>query len=102
MMSGGGSRYTMNTGMAVEHKMTPEEYAERSDFVEAMKKMSKSEFIEIARILRRFNVAISENRSGMFFDMREIPDDAFKALLEFQQFVAQNNEALAQSRVTTA
>lgn len=87
--------------MADEHKMTPEEYAERSAFVESMKKMSKSEFVEIARILRRFNVAISENRSGMFFDMREIPDDAFGALLEFRQFVAKNNEVLSQGRAAT-
>ncbi len=94
-------RYTQNLGMAVKHKMTPEEYAERSAFVESMKKMSKSEFIEIARILRRFNVAISENRSGMFFDMREIPEEAFQALLEFRQFVAQNNAVLAQGRSAT-
>jgi hypothetical protein len=78
--------------------MTPEEYAERAAFVDSMKSMGKSEFIEIARILRRFNVAISENRSGLFFDMREIPEDAFQALVDFRSFVSQNNEALATDR----
>jgi hypothetical protein len=86
----------------VKHKMSPEEYAERSAFVEAMRTMNKSEFVEIARILRRFNVAISENRSGLFFDMREVPQEAFEALLAFREFVANNNAVLAQERVTTA
>lgn len=82
----------------MNRKMSPEDYAERSTFVDAMKSMSKSEFIEIARILRRFNVVISENRSGLFFDMREIPEEAFHALLEFRQFVSNNNAVLAKER----
>lgn len=86
----------------MNRKMSPEEYSERSAFVDTMKTMNKSEFIEIARILRRFNVAISENRSGLFFDMREIPQEAFDAMLEFRQFVANNNAVLSQERATTA
>jgi hypothetical protein len=78
--------------------MSPEEYAERSAFADEMKRMSKSEFIEIARILHQHNIAVSENRSGLFFDMREIPREVFEALLKFRQFVAQNNAVLAQGR----
>ena len=93
-------RSAASWGTPVKHKMSPEEYAERSAFVDAMKTMNKSEFVEIARILRRFNVAISENRSGLFFDIREIPQEAFEAMLEFRQFVANNNAVLSQERAT--
>ena len=56
--------------------------------------MSRSEFIEIARILRKNNIAISENRSGIFFDMCKIPTEVFEELLVFRDFVKQNNTEL--------
>ena len=56
--------------------------------------MSRSEFIEIARILRKNNIAISENRSGIFFDMCKIPAEVFEELLVFRDFVKQNNTEL--------
>jgi hypothetical protein len=90
------------TGTTVDHKMTPEDYEARRDFVEAMKGMGKSEFIEIARILRRHGVAISENRSGLYFDMTKVDNNAFEALLEFRAFVASNNAELEKSRSATA
>lgn len=71
-----------------------EDYDRRRAFVEAMKGMGRPEFIEIARILRRGGVAISENRSGMFFDMAKVPDDVFAQLLEFHEFVIQNSKEL--------
>ncbi len=86
-------------GTPVNRKMSPEEYSERSSFVEEMKKMNKSEFVEIARLLRRFNVSISENRSGLFFDMREVPREAFDALLAFREYVTNNNAVLDKERV---
>jgi hypothetical protein len=71
-----------------------DDYDRRRAFVEAMKTMGRPEFIEIARILRRGGVAISENRSGMFFDMAKVPDDVFSQLLEFHEFVVQNSKEL--------
>ena len=56
--------------------------------------MSRSEFIEIARILRKNNVTVSENRSGIFFDMCKIPLEVFEELLVFRDFVKQNNTEL--------
>ena len=74
--------------------MNPDEYERRRLFCEAMKTMSRSEFIEIARILRKNNIAISENRSGIFFDMCKIPTEVFEELLVFRDFVKQNNTEL--------
>ncbi len=71
-----------------------DDYDRRRAFVEAMKTMGRPEFIEIARILRRGGVAISENRSGMFFDMAKVSDVVFTQLLEFHEFVAQNSKEL--------
>lgn len=56
--------------------------------------MGRPEYIEIARILRRGGVPISENRSGMFFDMTKVPDDVFDELLKFHEFVVQNSKEL--------
>lgn len=71
-----------------------DDYERRRAFVESIKSMSRPEFIEIARILRNGGVAISENRSGMFFDMAKVPDDVFEQLLEFHEFVVQNSKEL--------
>ena len=71
------------------------EYERRRVFCESMKKMSRPEFIEIARILRRNGVPISENRSGLFFDMAKLPAPVFEELLRFREFVAQGAVELA-------
>ena len=73
---------------------TTDDYERRRAFVEAIKTMGRPEFIEIARILRRGGVSISENRSGMFFDMAKVPDEVFDQLLEFHKFVVQNSKEL--------
>ena len=74
--------------------MDTAEYERRKVFCDEMKTMSRSEFIEIARILRKNNVAISENRSGIFFDMCKLSVAVFDELLLFRDFVKQNNTEL--------
>lgn len=69
--------------------MDTAEYERRRVFCESMKKMSRPEFVEIARILRRNGVTMSENRSGLFFDMAKLPGSVFEELLRFREFVAQ-------------
>lgn len=71
--------------------MDQAEYRRRQEFCETIKTLGRSEFIEIARILRKNNVALSENRSGLFFDMVKISDEVFEELLKFYDFVQQNN-----------
>jgi len=74
--------------------MDTAEYERRKVFCDEMKTMSRSEFIEIARILRKNNVSISENRSGIFFDMCKLSVAVFDELLLFRDFVKQNNTEL--------
>jgi len=74
--------------------MDAAEYERRRFFVESIKGMSKPELIEVARILQKRNVPISENRSGIFFDMAKLPASVFEELLHFHKFVMQNNSEL--------
>jgi hypothetical protein len=74
--------------------MDTAEYDRRRAFIETIKGMSRSEHIEIARILRKHGITVSENRSGMFFDMTKLPQEVFNALLYFHEFVLQNNQEL--------
>ena len=80
--------------MASDTHISPEQYEERRLFVELMKTMGKSEFVEIARILRKHNVPISENRSGVYFDMAKVPEAVFRELLQFRMFVKKTNVEL--------
>ena len=80
--------------------MEPAEYERRRAFCEELKDMGKSEHVEIARILRKYNVQVSENRSGIFFDMVKLEPEVFEALLVFREFVQQNNREL-EKRDTT-
>jgi len=79
--------------------MDTAEYERRKVFCDEMKTMSRSEFIEVARILRKNNIAISENRSGIFFDMCKLPAAVFDELLVFRDFVKQNNTELEKRTV---
>jgi hypothetical protein len=74
--------------------MEPAEYERRRIFCELLTAMGKSEHVEIGRILRKYGVAMSENRSGLYFDMAKIPQEVFDELLQFRQFVIQNNKEL--------
>ena len=74
--------------------MPAKEYERRRAFVETMKGMNQAEYIEIARILRKHNIPISENRSGMYFDLAKISQEVFDEILQFHDFVLQNNAEL--------
>jgi hypothetical protein len=74
--------------------MDPVEYERRKVFCEEIKVMGRSEALEIARILRKYNITVSENRSGIFFDMVKLPQEVFEALLTFREFVQKNNTEL--------
>ncbi len=79
--------------------MEPVEYERRKAFSDEIKAMGKSEHIEIARILRKHGVQMSENRSGFFFDMAKLSAEVFEALLAFRDFVQQNSEELEKRSV---
>jgi hypothetical protein len=75
--------------------MEPIEYERRRAFCETVKTMSRPECIEVARILRKHGATMSENRSGLFFDMTKIPGHVFEELLKFHEFVKKNSQELA-------
>ena len=71
----------MSTALSVE------EYSRRQKFITDLKTMSRSEHVEVARILKKNGVALSENRSGLFVDLSKLSDSVFDELLQFQAFV---------------
>ncbi len=71
------------------------DYEERRLFCDSIKKMTRPEHIEIARILQRAGVAMSENRSGLFFDMAKLDRTVFDELMRFCDFVTKNTGELA-------
>ena len=56
--------------------------------------MEKTEFVEIARILKKHSVPVSENRSGLFFDLATISQEIFDEILQFREFVSKNSKEL--------
>ena len=74
--------------------MDPAEYKRRAEFCSEIKGFSRSEHIEIARILRTRGIECSENRSGLYFDLTKLPQEVFDELLQFRSFVLQNNAEL--------
>jgi hypothetical protein len=79
--------------------LAPAEYEERRQFCDAMRSMTRSEYVEIARILRRNGIAMSENRSGLFFDMAKLDRTVFDELVRFRDFVTKNTNELAKRDV---
>lgn len=80
--------------MSLTLTATPD-YEERRQFCDSIKRMSRFEHIEIARILRRAGVVMSENRSGLFFDMAKLDRDVFDELVRFCEFVTRNTNELS-------
>jgi hypothetical protein len=74
--------------------LTKEEYERRSAFCATLKTMEKTEFVEIARILKKHSVPVSENRSGLFFDLATISQEIFDEILQFREFVSKNTKEL--------
>jgi hypothetical protein len=74
--------------------LSKEEYERRSAFCTTLKTMEKTEFVEIARILKKHNVSVSENRSGLFFDLATISQEIFDEILQFREFVSKNTKEL--------
>jgi hypothetical protein len=74
--------------------MDSDEYERRKQFCLEVAAMNRSECVEIARILRSHGVTVSENRSGIFFDMAKLPMAVFEELIKFREFIAQNNTFL--------
>lgn len=76
----------------MEVSLDPAEYERRRAYCDLVKTMTRIEHIEVARILRNHNVAFSENKQGIFFDVTALPQPVFETLLKFHEFVVTNAE----------
>lgn len=75
--------------------MDPTEYNRRATYNESLKAMSRSEHLEVGRILRKHGVALSTNRNGVYFSVDKLPQPVFEELLRFSEFVLKNSAELA-------
>jgi hypothetical protein len=76
--------------------LSPEEYERRRDFLESLKTLTKTEHIEIVRILQKNDVTYSENANGIFFNVGMLEQSAFDALVQFIHFTQSNRRDLAE------
>jgi hypothetical protein len=75
--------------------MDPKEYERRRVFLDSLKKLHTSEYVDIVRILKQENVVYSENTNGIFFDVAQLPQKTFEVLEKYMNFVHTNREELS-------
>jgi hypothetical protein len=64
--------------------MTPNnEYELKKQMLEELKLLSKEEYGEVFRIIKRHNVEYSENSNGIFFDLTQCSSEVFTKLVNF-------------------
>ncbi len=68
---------------------TPDEKVileKRKTFLQQLKILVKSEYEEIFRIIKHYDVPYTENSNGIFFDVNTIPIEPFQKMCEFLEF----------------
>jgi len=75
--------------------MDTKEYERRRFFLDALKKLHISEYIDIVKILKKENVEYSENSNGIFFDVAKLTQSTFNVLEKYMDFVHTNRMELA-------
>lgn len=76
-------------------KLTPDEYERRKTFLDSLKGLTKSEYIEIIRLLQKHEVVYSENHNGIFLNLTALPQHVFDDLQQFLVFTQQNRQNLS-------
>jgi hypothetical protein len=66
------------------------EFERRKKIFDSLKRMNRPEQEELYRILRRQGEELSENRSGIFFDVMHLRDDTVAKIEEWITFCSQN------------
>jgi predicted metallo-beta-lactamase superfamily hydrolase len=61
-------------------------YEARKQLLEDMKILSKDEYEEIFRIIKRYGVEYSENSNGIFFDLTVVDEVVFQKMSTFLEF----------------
>lgn len=78
-----------------ESTLSPEEYERRKVFLENLKGLTKTEYIEIVRILKKHSAEYSENLNGVFFNCCHLSQIVFDDLDLFLKFTQTNRQNLA-------
>jgi hypothetical protein len=78
-----------------EAKLTPEEYERRRIFLESLKGLTKAEYVEIVRILQKYEAPFSENHNGIFLNLSTMEQGVFEELEKFLIFTQTNRQKLS-------
>ena len=73
--------------------MNPNEYEQRKLFLEDLKTLTKDEYEEIFRIIKRNQVEFSENSNGVFFDLVGVSSEVFDLLKNFMELCKTQRKA---------
>ena len=76
--------------------MDTKEYERRRLWLDSLKKLHTSEYIDIVKILRLEEVEYSENTNGIFFDVAKVNQSTFEKLEKYMVFVHNNRKDLAE------
>ena len=79
--------------------LSSEEYERRKQFLENLKGLTKTEYIEIVRILQKHSAEYSENLNGVFFNCCNLPQIVFDDLELFLKFTQTNRKTLADREI---
>ncbi len=63
--------------------LNKEDYEQRKNFLEELKRLTRDQHEEVFRIIKRNEIEYSENSNGIFFDISLLPLDIFKQLEQF-------------------
>ena len=85
--------------MSAPGTLSPEEYERRKVFLENLKSLTKTEHIEIIRILQKHSAEFSENLNGVFFNCCNLAQPVFDDLELFIQFTQTNRKNLADREI---
>lgn len=72
--------------------LTQHEYDIRKQFLEDLKTLSKAEYEELFRIVKRNNIEYSENSNGIFFDLAPISTEVFEKFSSFMTLSCQQRK----------
>ena len=62
-------------------------YDRRKKLAEDLKNLTKDQYEEIYRIIKRAGISYSENSNGVFFDLNIVDDAVAESLIHFMELV---------------
>lgn len=68
------------------------DYEQRKQWLEDSKTLTKDQYHEVFRIIRKANVEYSENGNGIFFDLSNIKEETFQELVKYLELSKQQQK----------